>query len=61
MKRDNPTSRTWPNETAFTGRIAARIPLPLRDRLRAYVEDHNATTTECVIDALEKYLKERGY
>ena len=61
MKRVTPTPRTWPNETAYTGRIAARLPHELRDRLRAYVEEHNATTTEAVIDALEQYLKQRGY
>lgn len=60
MRRDTPVPRKWPNETAYTGRIAARLPFALRNRLRAYVEEHNQTTTECVIEALDEYLKKRG-
>lgn len=59
--RNNPTERTWTNETAFTSRICARIPIEQKERLKAYVEDTMLTTTDVVVAALENYLKERGY
>lgn len=59
--RKTPVERTWPTETAFTGRITARVPLPIRDRLRRYADEHNQTTTECVVKAIDEFLEERGY
>lgn len=59
--RKTPTPRKWTTETAYTGRVCARIPLELRDRLRRYVDGTMLTTTEVIIDALDGYLKTRGY
>lgn len=50
----------WTEETAFTKRIAARIPLDLMDRLRRYVDVTMYTVTDVVIKALEEYLDKRG-
>lgn len=59
--RKNLTPRVWTQETAYTCRIAARIPLDLAARLRRYTEEHNSTTTDTVIRALDQYLrKETG-
>ena len=59
--RKNPTERTWPNETAYTGRVAARLPLSLRDRLRHYAETTGQTTTDCITTAVKEYLTKRGF
>ena len=59
--RKNPTARVWTEETAFTKRIAARIPLDLMDRLRAYVDGTAMTVTDVVIGALREYLEKRGF
>jgi len=53
--------RVWANETGLTGRICARIPHALRDRLRYYVELTNQTTTDAIEQALQEYLQKRGY
>lgn len=58
--RKTPTPRMWTEETAFTKRIAARIPLDLMDRLRRYVDVTMYTVTDVVIKALEEYLDKRG-
>ena len=58
--RKNPTPRAWTEETAFTKRIAARIPLDLNARLKTYVEGSMLTITDVVIGALEEYLTKRG-
>ena len=58
--RKNPTPRRWTEETAFTKRIAARIPLDLNERLKAYVEPTMLTVTDVVIAALDEYLKKQG-
>lgn len=58
--RKNTTPRAWTEETAFTKRIAARIPLDLNARLKAYVEGSMLTITDVVIAALHEYLKKRG-
>lgn len=57
-RRKTPTPRTWSRTTNDTYMIGARIPLPLRDRLRAYVESNGKTITEVLIAALERYLQE---
>lgn len=59
--RKNPTPREWTQETAFTKRIAARIPLGLNGRLKDYVEGTMLTITDVVIMSLDEYLKKRGY
>ena len=59
--RKTPTERSWTNETAFTSRICARIPIEQKERLKRYVDATMLTTTDVVVDALEKYLKERGF
>ena len=59
--RKNPTPRTWPTETPYTGRVSVRLPLEVRDALRKYAEDHGKTTTDCIIAAIKDYLTERGY
>lgn len=59
--RITPTERVWPTETAFTGRVTARVPLRIRDRLRRYAEETNQTTTDCVVKAIDEFLEERGY
>ena len=59
--RITPTERTWPTETAFTGRVSVRLPLDVRDALRAYAEDTMQTTTDCLITAVKEYLTKRGY
>ena len=59
-ERVTPVRREWPSETGFTGRVTARIPHALRDRLRKYVEESGLTTTDCSIIALEEYLDNRG-
>lgn len=56
----NPTPRTWSRTTNDTYMIGARIPLRLRDRLRAYVEESGQTITEVVIAALSDFLKQKG-
>ena len=58
--RKTPTPRRWTEETAFTKRIAARIPLDLNERLKAYVEPSMLTVTDVVIAALDEYLKKKG-
>jgi hypothetical protein len=58
--RKTPTPRMWTEETAFTKRIAARIPLDLNARLKNYVEGSMLTITDVVISALEEYLGKRG-
>jgi NRPS condensation-like uncharacterized protein len=59
--RKNTTPRAWTEETPFTKRIAARIPLDLNDRLKAYVEGSMYTITDVVIEALKEHLTKRGY
>ena len=61
MKRNTPTPRSWPTETAYTGRLAARVPIRLRDRFKAYAEMTGQTTTDCLIQAIREYLDKRGY
>lgn len=58
--RHTPTPRRWTEETAFTKRIAARIPLDLNERLKSYVEPSMLTVTDVVIAALDEYLKKKG-
>ena len=59
--RVTPVPRVWPSETGVTGRVTARIPHKLRNRLRKYVENSGLTTTDCLIIAIEEYLDKRGY
>lgn len=58
--RINVTPRAWTEETAFTKRIAARIPLELNGKLKAYVESTQLTVTDVVITALREYFEKRG-
>ena len=58
--RKNPPARTWPTETAFTGRVCARLPIRLRDKLRSYAEQTGQTTTDCITTAVNEYLQKRG-
>ena len=62
-QRKTPVPRVWPSETGITGRVTARIPHALRDRLRKYVENTNGgmTTTDCLEIAIEEFLNARGY
>lgn len=60
-RRRTPTPRTWPTETAYTGRIQARVPLRIRDRVRQYAETTGQTTTDIVVTALIEYLQRRGW
>ena len=57
--RITPVPRVWPTETAFTGRITARIPIGLRDWLREYTEENRLTTTDVVVAAIDEYLRKR--
>ena len=57
--RKTTVPRVWPTETAFTGRITARIPIGLRDWLREYAEEHGLTTTDVVIKAIDEFLRKR--
>lgn len=59
--RKNPTERTWPTETPYTGRVSVRLPLGVRDRLRNYAEMTGQTTTDCIVVAVQEYLNKRGY
>lgn len=59
--RKTPTERTWPTETAFTARVTVRLPISVRDRLRAYAEQTGQTTTDCMITAVKEYLNKRGF
>lgn len=59
--RKEPTERTWPTETAYTGRVSVRLPLNIRDRLRHYAEMTGQTTTDCLVAAVTEYLNKRGY
>lgn len=59
--RKNPTARTWPTETPYTGRVSVRLPLGVRDRLRNYAEITGQTTTDCIVVAVQEYLSKRGY
>lgn len=59
--RKTPTERTWPTETAYTGRVSVRLPISVRDRLRYYAEQTGLTTTDCMITAVKEYLNKRGY
>lgn len=58
--RKHTTPRTWTQETAFTKRIAARIPLNLNARLKDHVESTALTVTDVVIIALQEYMEKRG-
>lgn len=58
-RKISPTPRTWSRTTNDTYMIGARIPLPLRDRLRAHVEATGKTITEVTIQALTDYLNEK--
>ena len=58
--RKTPTPRAWTEETSFTKRIAARIPLDLNAKLKAHVESTMLTVTDVVITALEEYFTKRG-
>lgn len=58
--RKTPVPRTWPTETAYTGRVCVRMPLDLRDRLRRHAETTNQTTTDCIVTAVQEYLQKRG-
>ena len=57
--RKTPVPRVWPTETAYTGRITARIPIGLRNWLRDYAEERGLTTTDVVVAAIEEYLRKR--
>lgn len=59
--RHNPTPRTWPTETAYTARVGVRLPIPLRDRLRAYVDATGQTISDALCTAVYEYLDKRGY
>lgn len=59
--RHTPTPRTWPTETAYTGRVCVRMPLDIRDRLRRLAEETGRTTTDCIVSAVREYLKKSGY
>ena len=54
------TPRTWTQETAYTKRIAARIPLELNSRLKGLVDSSKLTVTDVVIVALQEYFEKRG-
>lgn len=41
--------------------LHARVPLDLRDRLKAYIEASGKTITDTVIEALEKHLEKSGH
>lgn len=58
--RKTPTPRKWTEETRYTKRIAARIPLTLMRRLRRYVDANRFTVTDVVTYALTDYLNRRG-
>lgn len=53
--RKNVTKREWTQETPYTKRIAARIPLGLNAWLKNYVEGTGLTITDVVILALSEY------
>lgn len=58
--RKNVTPRKWTEETPYTKRIAARIPLDLNARLKNHVESTALTVTDVVITALQEYMDKRG-
>ncbi len=59
-QRETPVKRVWPTETGVTGRVIARIPIDMRNRLRKYVEESGLTTTDCIIIAIDEFLHTRG-
>ena len=59
-QRETPVPRKWPTETGVTGRVIARIPIELRNRLRKHVEWTHMTTTDVIIIALDEFLRARG-
>lgn len=59
--RHTPTPRTWPTETAYTARVGVRLPIALRDRLRAYVDATGQTISDALVTAVFEYLQKRGY
>ena len=59
-QRKTPVPRVWPTETGVTGRVIARIPIGMRNRLRKYVEESGLTTTDCIIVAIDEFLHTRG-
>lgn len=58
--RKNPTPRTWRRTTSGSVMISARLPVDLANKLRAYVDDTSATTTDVVIAALNLYFDGKG-
>lgn len=58
--RDQSKNRKWSRTTPYTYMLSARIPFPLADHLREYVEYTGASTTDVVCRALREYLKQHS-
>lgn len=59
--RKETTKREWTRQTTGSYMCSARLPDELAVRLRRYVDATAYTITDTMIEALENYLKERGY
>lgn len=59
--RKETTKREWTRQTNGSYMCSARLPDELAARLRSYVDASMMTITDTMIEALENYLKERGY
>lgn len=55
--RNMADKRKWTRHTPYTVMIGARVPIPIADRLRAYVERTGDSVTDVVVVALHQYLE----
>ena len=56
MARDMSDRRVWSRTTPYTVMISARVPIPLADRLRSYVDSTMLSRSDVVVDAIAEYL-----
>lgn len=56
MARDMSSRRKWSRTTPYTVMVSARVPIPVADRLREYVESTKMSRSDIVINAIKEYL-----
>lgn len=59
--RKETTKREWTRQTCGSYMCSARLPDELATRLRRYVDSTMYTITDTMVEALERYLDERGF
>lgn len=53
---DQSAKRRWTRHTASSIMISVRVPIPLADRLREYVDYTGISVTDVVVDGIKAYL-----